>query len=262
MGIRGLVVQHPSNCLRVDRHRSSELALRARLLAEQRPLVYQSLPGSEAACSETYQLVAAFLTSHGLGAVPPDPAPLAAAGSAAQEDLCLLIRHADGWRLDAAVLCFPSLWSLADKVGRRIDAVHGPVPHYASDLTERVDRFFDRLAPGRVVWRRNLSIKPYALLCLPFAKSATLPVGEPAQVDGSPYWLRTEYQTLQRLPDSGAILFTIKSQLAPLGVLLSRPDIAQRLVTQLASWSTDLHAYKTTGSRLGDHVLPWLRSLG
>jgi dimethylamine monooxygenase subunit A len=261
MGTRGLDLANPSECLRVDEHRDTELALRGRLLDEQRPLVFAEVPHALDACAETRQLVDSFLTTHGLLASAADDHPLVAAGRAVQEDLCLMVRRGSGWHLDAAVLCFPSLWSLAEKIGRRIDVVHGPVPHYASDLSERVDRFFDRLAVGRVVARRNLSIKPFPLLCLPFEKSDMLPVGEEAADDGSPYWLRTEYQTLQRLPESGAILFTIKSQLAPLGVLRARPDIAQRLLDQLNSWSTDLHAYKSTGSVLERNVLPWLRSV-
>ena len=38
-------------------------------------------------------------------------------------------------------------------------------------------------------------------------------------------WLRTERQTLRRLPDSGASVFTIRVQMAPLSALAARPAL-------------------------------------
>ena len=60
--------------------------------------------------------------------------------------------------LDAASLCFPSYWRLADKLGRPMADVHGPVAHYADELAAKVDTFLQRLRPERPVWRRNWSI--------------------------------------------------------------------------------------------------------
>ena len=47
-----------------------------------------------------------------------DDAPLELAGRLVQEDLCLMQRGDAGYRLVAAVLCFPAHWRLADKLGR------------------------------------------------------------------------------------------------------------------------------------------------
>jgi dimethylamine monooxygenase subunit A len=248
-------------CLRIDEHYDHEVALRNRLIDEQRGTVLALAPHMRPAGEELRGLVDSFLLRQGRPPTDAATEPLEAAGRVVQEDLCLLARRDGGWHLDAAVLCFPSLWSLPAKHGRRIDGVHDLVPHYDTDLADRIDRFFDRLAPGRAVWRRNLSIKPYALLFLPVAKSDALPAGTPAAPDGTPYWLRSEFQTLQRLPESDAILFTIKTQLAPLGVLRARPDLAAALVEQLDSWSEAFHGYKTSGAALRAHVVPWLRAV-
>ncbi len=264
MGTRAVNVEHGWQCLQVDEHRTHELALRNRLIDEQPSIVCRSVPGTERAAEEVRGLVDTFLSANKLPATQrvEGEDPLVAAGREVQEDLVIMAQHTDGgWYLDAAVLCFPSLWSLQQKIGRHIADVHGVVPHYDTDLSDRVDRFFDRLAIGRVVWRRNLSIKPYSLLCLPFAKSEILPVGQPPAPDGSPFWLRTEYQTLQRLPGTGAVLFTIKTQIAPLGVLRGRPDTAAAMVAQLATWSDSMHAYKTAGSQIRENVVPWLQSI-
>jgi hypothetical protein len=50
-------------------------------------------------------------------------------------------------------------------------------------------------------------------------------------VDGCPdWWIRSERQTLRVLPETGAILFTIRVQMAPLSVLATRPDRAGDLL--------------------------------
>ena len=55
--------------------------------------------------------------------------------------------------------------------------------------------------------------------------------------------------------------FTIKVQLAPLGVLLQRPDRAQAVLSMLDSWDDPMHDYKSAGGQVRPHVIPWLRRL-
>ena len=233
MGTRSLDLDR---WLIADEHRETELDLRRRLIAERREDVFGALDGTDAACAETLALVRDWLQTqeHVGGTADLDDHPLAAAGRLVQEDLCLMVRHDDGWYLDAAVLCFPTLWLLGDKLGRVNADVHAPVPHFAEELRAKVDGFFDRLSPGKPVWRRNFSIMPEPMLCLaarefdPPLSSVTL------AADGAPLWLRSERQTLRRLPESGAILFTIRVQIAPAGVLLARPDRARDLAAMYA----------------------------
>jgi hypothetical protein len=260
MGTRALDLDR---WLVVDEHRDAELAIRRRLLDEHRDDVFGALPGTEAASVETLELVQAWLAERALPAeVDPHEHPLAAAGMLVQEDLCLMVRHDDGWYLDAAILCFPTLWLLGDKLGRVNADVHAPVPHFANELLAKVDGFFDRLRPDRPVWRRNFSLTPGPVLCLaarefdPPLQSITL------DADGAPLWLRSERQTLRRLPASGAILFTIKVQMAPAGVLRARPDRAADLAAMYESWDTAAHGYKMGGDTLVPALRAWLASLG
>ena len=114
-----------------------------------------------------------------------------------QEDLCLLRRRDDGWYLEAASLCFPSRWRLADKIGRHITEVHGPVDGYVDQLASKVDRLFDRLT-DRPVLRRNWYIHPDPTLFQP----APPPDGDPSspQPDAlATLVVRSERQTLRRL---------------------------------------------------------------
>ena len=55
-------------------------------------------------------------------------------------------------------MCFPSRWTLSEKVGQNLSAIHGPVPGYAEALGGPVEALFNRLHPDRPVWRLNWTI--------------------------------------------------------------------------------------------------------
>jgi dimethylamine monooxygenase subunit A len=249
----------------VDAVRDAELQMRRDLIAERRDDVFAVLPHAEDACVETRDMIVEWLSARGMR--PPTPAtdadehPLIQAGLLVQDDLCLMVHRDGDWHLDAAVLCFPSVWRLRDKLGLPTSLVHGPVHHYDDELSVKVDRFFDRLTVDKPVWRRNLSLKPTTALYLPVSKrdvtSKPITVGP----HGSPYFLRTERQTLRRLPRSGAILFTIRTQLAPIGVLRHRPDRAADLLAMYRSWDTGMNEFKMADSDITNNLLPWLATI-
>jgi hypothetical protein len=240
MGTRSL---DPAAWLLVDDERDEQLARKRALLADRPDVVAAALPGAEVAAAEAAQLVAGAAT-------------LEEAAVAVQEDLCVLV-HRDGhWRLDAGVVCFPSMWRLPDKLGLPMAAVHGPVPGYADELAARVDRFLDRLRPERPVWRRNWFVHGSPELHLPAPPPP--PPTPPDVPDG--LWLRSERQTMRALPTSGGILFTIRTQQVPLAVVAGRPDVATRMATAVAAWSPELAAYRgATAWR--DDAVAWLRSV-
>ena len=232
MGTRSL---SPDQWLVRDDAADSELALRRRLFDEQAPMVFACTPAAEAASTETADLVDAWLRAHGDEGHRDlaDHHPLARAGLSVQEDLCLMVQHDDAWHLEGALLCFPSLWSLPEKLGRHAAEIHAPVAHYAEELSSRVDSFFNRMATGKLAIRRNLSPWPACLLWVPTHDIDPLLWDPPPDDPMQPrLWLRSERQTLRRLPASGAILFTIRVQMAPLTVLEASPTRAG----DLAAW--------------------------
>lgn len=240
-----------------------EVLLRRLLLAEQRDLVYACTPYAEGPALEAADLVDQWLAHHGnidLPA-PEESPPLARAGALVQEDLCLMVRHHGAWHLEGAVLCFPSLWVLAEKLGRPTALVHEPVPYYAEELSQRVDTFLDRLVPGKPVWRRNFSLWPAMLLWAPC--HALDPVlheeGAPGE-SGPREWLRSERQTLRRLPETGAILFTIRVQCTPVSLLAHRPDRGRDLAAWLRAPAGEFRR-RQMGAR-SDSLLAWLDQIG
>ncbi|MCU1484242.1 MAG: hypothetical protein JWN67_988 [Actinomycetia bacterium] len=237
MGTRAL---EERDWLVVDGDRDEQLAYKRDLLAAHHDVVAVARPGSEAAASEAAALVGA-----------PD---LEAAALRVQEDLCVLVRRDDRWCLDAGVVCFPSMWRLADKLGRPMAEVHGPVPAYADELADRVDRFLDRLE--RPAWRRNWFVHDSPELHLP---EPPPPHAAPAVPEG--LWLRSERQTLRPLPASGGILFAIRTQQVPLAVVAERPDVAARMAEAMAAWSPELVAYRGAAA-WRDAVVRWLSRSG
>lgn len=206
------------------------LALRRELAAAHTDCI-AALPGSEA-------LVAAAVALAGAS----DLVDLATSQG---DDVCLLADDR-AWTLVAGAVLFPSHWHLADKLGRPLAEVHDRVPGYPAG---QVDRFLDRLKPGQVVWRRNLLLHRDGELHAPVARTDDVPVAE--------WWLRSERQTLRRLPQAGGVLFTIHTDTAPLADLPehTRAALAAHLEALPASWAP----YAGVVPHLPD-LVAWLQS--
>jgi dimethylamine monooxygenase subunit A len=213
-----------------ERADAEVLAHRRSVLAEH-PDVVQTLPGSEAACAEVADLARA--------------ADFAAAAVAQADDLCLLAPE-PGWPFVAGAMLYPSHWRLSEKLGRPLADVHDRVPGYPAD---QVDRFLDRLRPGQVVWRRNLLVHREGELHAPWPSTDDVPIEH--------WWLRSERQTLRVLPETGAVLFTIRSDTIPLATL--EPDFRRRLAARFESLPPGFRTYSGFGARL-DELVEHLRS--
>lgn len=178
-------------------------------------------------------------SSHDLMA--PSRHPLERAARLVAEDLCLLASAApdEPYRLVAACVCFPSRWLLAHKIGQTLGAIHQPVPCYQERLAAPMDRFFARLRPGMIMRRTNWTIHDSAALCQPQPPPAVTP-----QVDCGQFFVRSESQTLRRLPETGAILFTILTRLCPLADFLDEPTCAAALWQALDKLPAEVIDYR------------------
>lgn len=221
-------------------------------------------PVLAAAVDELHDVVGSWLDDHGAsrGSGPPvgsDPrgvlAVLADSRLLVADDLCLLLPGEGGWQLAAGCVCFPSYWRPVDRIGRPLDRVHDPVPGYPGPLAGRVDGFLGRLRPGQGVWRRNWLVHDVADLHLPRWRPD---VERPTPVPGG-RWLRSERQTLVRLPQADAVVFTIRTQQVPIAALRHRPDVAGRLGAAIRGWSPEQRAYK--GAAVDEALLTWLEGV-
>ena len=205
----------------VDAAYTAQLEEKARLLAERRDDVLAVTPGAEAACNEALAFV---LEAFGQRAdvaitaeriVRPDGVAIARGGpplevlaQILQEDICIMARDgSDEHILIAACLCFPASWTLAEKIGQPLVRIHRPVEGY-DDVAARVQRLFDGVQVGRPLWRANLHAYAEPTLFHPRREADPR---RPTEV--TPY-LRSERQTILRLPRTGAVIFAIHTSMA------------------------------------------------
>ena len=248
-----------------DEHYPDEMAQRRILLAEQHDAVFGACATSAAAGRETLDLLAAHLparfpdgftraggvlhnhwTGEAWDLADPPVDPLELAGRLVQEDLCLVRLDGTVPVLDAAVLCFPSRWRLADKLGRPLAEVHAPVPLYAERLARPVDRFMAAIKPGHVALRLNWALVDDPALFQPTGKfRADHDPRITAANAGAQLWLRVERQTLRRLPQSLAVLFGIRVHVYPLARIAAQAAVAARLAAAVRALPEETLRYKS-----------------
>ncbi|KAJ5094097.1 hypothetical protein N7456_009958 [Penicillium angulare] len=119
--------------------------------------------------------------------------------------------------LQAYATCFPSGFNTRQKLGLRLADIHGPVPKYAEKLERSMDRFFAKIEVGRVVKRVNWSINTEGTgLFHAFDSEKEVQTIKPGELNVKQTFLRSERQTLQRLPHSKALVFAFHTYLYPL----------------------------------------------
>ena len=181
--------------------------------------------------------------SHGVALDDPAMAPLEMAARLVQEDLVIMMPGKTGWRLAAGCVCFPSSWSLADKFARPLHEVHAPVPGFGTGTRNAalIDRIFDNLKPELPVQRFNWSVYPDDEL---FHGDPEGEAGDHAPANAC---LRVERQTLRKLPQTGAVLFTIRIHLDPFERLAghrNRSRLANGFAASLRQLDDDECRYK------------------
>ncbi|MWV28607.1 DUF3445 domain-containing protein [Erythrobacter sp. GH3-10] len=154
----------------------------------------------------------------------------------AHEDMCLLAPDSDDgpYRLIGAVVAWPTDWHPADKLGLPLVAMHAPIHGYEEQLATGVDHFMARLKPGRIFGRCNWFVAPVPdMRWIDTAPPSETFAHVTPRNAGETLFVRCERQTLRRLPESGAILFTIGVYVASLGSLSI--DNAARMAQSLAT---------------------------
>jgi hypothetical protein len=242
----GLATLDLADWIEPDERLAQYLSEKEQLLAGRRDTVLAAEAGTEAAQAEVRDVLVDHLTTRfpaiwqrqgdsirivpaGRSVALGEDLPIAAAARLVQEDLVLMRRGPEGWRLSAACLCFPSSWRLADKFGKTLDHVHGPVPEFGPGSRNAMvmARIFDNLQPEQSVWRLNWSLYPDDRLFHGDHSTETRRSG-----DLFATFLRVEYQTLRKMKASGDILFTIRIHVDPAAAILRHPE-RQRLASGL-----------------------------
>lgn len=277
--------------LAIDESYLTELAERAAILAKD-PSRHVVLPHMRHACWDAcltllHELATAYpqhcvLTARGAGrwhwrngltgddlefvygddATLPAP-PLKWVSSQVQEDIVLLDQREQLYG-DAGVVTFAADWSMAFDVGMSFLEIHGPVPRIRdAGIITRAHEFLLRLQPHAPYRRTNWTMTIGRRLDV---ATELYPEWGPdreiiQRVDDEAFGrlvhLRVEVQHLIRLPDSGAVMFLIRTYLMPLEVLASIEPWRRRTAKVLAELPSDMADYKGI-IKYRDRAAAWL----
>lgn len=231
----GIRPQAAGDWLRVSDSFAAQMAEKERLLAKNPGAVLAMEADAAPAARALLQLVLTTLRTmagyvdRGDAIQRPDgavvginpAAPMQTLARLCQEDFCLLQPREPGgaYHLTAAALCFPASWRLADKFGQPLTAIHAPVARYDANIAARVARLFTGVRADQPLERANALLYADPALHQPNPKLA----------DDGPY-LRCERQTLRRLPDTDAVVFSIHTY------LVLRSDLPVVTATRLAAF--------------------------
>ena len=171
--------------------------------------------------------------------------------------------------LQAYVVCCPAGFDPAEKLGKRLAAIHTPVPGYQSKIEGSMDRFFSRLEVGKYVKRVNWSVTTHGELYAAGKGTNHAHEGDIVQemtddeldVDGT--FMRCERQTLHRLPKSKGLVFAFRTYLYPIREIKEVDGLGEELATAIDGLKEGsvpgMHFYKR-GAVWGEAVKRYLRS--
>ena len=179
------------------------------------------------------------------GCLEPDFVLLASNPSMSAESTDASQLHSDDrdkvFRVIGGCVCFPSSWSLPDKMLQPVQAVHQPVPQLNAALGVQIDRLISHLRPGKCLIRSNWSVCSVPELNQHPDRQIP-PVSSPVKLDDA--WLRCEEQCLFSLPQSGGVVFGIRVTHRSWASLRQSPEAARNIARSLRTMPHDLRCYK------------------
>ncbi|KAL8769388.1 MAG: hypothetical protein Q9209_004616 [Squamulea sp. 1 TL-2023] len=236
-------------------------------------MVLDYLPGSELGCKEVMEMALQFLCarypqyfslsySKGQGhvfhngilhnrTIIKDMHPLHVLLENVPEDFAVMIRNPDDgyYYFRAGVLCSSLGWSVKSKLGMQLKQIHSPIPDYKEKMEFSMDRYFSKLPTDRPIQRGSWGLEVDTPLFMPpgdpHEKYRETQVPE-TELPLSRIHLRVDWQTLRRLPLSGAIIFNFKALFTPVEDFRHEPYIPSLLLTILQHGKPSIMAYKNT----------------
>ncbi len=180
---------------------------------------------------------------------------MAELGAVLEPDVIFLSRDEAGrFRLRGGALCFPTGWTLEEKLGHTLDFIHGVVPGLNDALGSPIQQFLSRLKPGVAFYRDNWGLAATDELNLHPARGLA-PPGGPTTPER--LWLRVEHQALVALPQTGGVVFGLRIALHRLDAVARDPGAAAGLKRALLTMPSAVANYKRL-ERVSNQVVSWL----
>ncbi|KAM0428500.1 hypothetical protein ACHAPT_006860 [Fusarium lateritium] len=229
-------------------------------------------PGSELACRELMEMVLQFLCIRyprcfaltnsntvfrnnllGTSTDLTSTHPLHVLFEHVPEDFAIMLRdETDGmYYLKAGFICSSIGWTFGTHFNRQLRAIHTEVNDYEEKMSKSMDRFFSKLPTNKPIQRGSWFIEDWEPLFVTPAEykanGGTRLKGKEVTIDQCN--LRVDWQTLRRLPLSGAIVFNFKAIFTPMLELRQEPYIPSVLYKQITEGKVSL-----TEPKVHDHI--------
>ena len=161
-----------------------------------------------------------------------------------EDDLVILRREEDSFKMIGAAVFSPSGWDLKSKQFLDIDAIHSPVPHYNSLLAERLNKILTRLPTCIPFERHNWSIYGSDDLFQPPEIKQANGIDIRSKEDIESINIRIERQTLYKPESLNLILFSIKVMNYPIKEITDNKSLGQNFYSALQDLSAEMIEYK------------------
>ncbi|KAI2628585.1 hypothetical protein GGR54DRAFT_352098 [Hypoxylon sp. NC1633] len=246
----------------------TRIAQRQELYAKHGESVLQWLPGSELACKELMEMVLQFLCARypqyfvlsadksrlenkilGTVSVIKEKHPLLILLDNVPEDFGIMLRHPENgyYFFRAGMICSALGWNVGTKIGMQLHEIHQPIPDYKEKMQFSMDRFFSKMPASKPIQRGSWGLE--------VDQPLYMPPGDPHEsyrdiqdktLTRSRIHLRVDWQTLRRLPLSGAVVFNFKALFTPLEEFRDEPYVPSLILKVLTEGKDSLMKYKNT----------------
>ena len=177
-----------------------------------------------------------------------------ALGRSWEPDFVILDREAPH-RVQGGCVCFPSGWSLREKIGKSLFLTHAPVPGLNDELSANISKLLSRIEVGQFFQRSNWGLTGSGQLDQhPRHKIPAIA----ASADPRGVYLRIEWQVLMAI-SADALLFGIRVFHVPMVEVKGSPGLAMRLAANLETMSETVAQYKRVNQCRGT-VVKYLRA--
>ncbi|KAL1603290.1 hypothetical protein SLS59_004386 [Nothophoma quercina] len=261
-----LTKMEPHWWLELESTYKERIKQRLQLLTKHRDRVLQALPGSELACKELMEMVLQFLcarypqyfslnttktvfhngilkTDTDLEATPP----LHVIFQNIPEDFAVMLRDEETgyYVFRAGIICSSLGWNVATKIGLHLHEIHAPIPDYKEKMQFSMDRYFAKQPTDKPIQRGSWGLEIDQPLFMPPGDTHEDYRGhQMPDLELSRCHLRVDWQTLRRLPLSGAVVFNFKALFTPVEEFRDEPYVPGLLLKILNEGKKELMEYK------------------
>ncbi|KAK8231770.1 hypothetical protein HDK77DRAFT_398693 [Phyllosticta capitalensis] len=230
--------------------------------------VLDCMPGGELACKELMEIALEFLVHrypqyfqldkdnmifhNGILKTKSDlkkEKPLEVLMNNVPEDFAMVLRDPETgmYFLRCGMVCSSLGWDLGTKAGLRLDQIHEPIPDYKEKMSFSMDRYFAKKPTDKAIQRGSWGLEVDEPLYMPDGDPhmAYRDIQDPS-LDISRINLRVDWQTLRRLPLSGAIVFNFKAVFTPVAKFRHEPYVPSIVLKVVKEGKENLMKYKNT----------------